>query len=105
MEVFQRKPHETNAVESHHQFSVGATTEILLNALMIVYKDMLAVMKFLALSEGITIIVMDKTPSGRQKVATQVNSARLRKSLRQEKSDGGPPDKDMIYVLTPKDQR
>ena len=103
MEVFERIPHETNAVESHHRFSKGSTVEILSNALMIVYReDMMVALKYLALSEGIAVSYLDKTPSGRRKLASQVNSARIRKRIRQDDNDDGPPDKDTIYIRTPK---
>ena len=101
-EVFERIPHETNAVESHHRFSKSNNVDILSNALIRVYQeDMLVALRFLALSEGIPVTYQDQTPSGRHKKAIQVNSARTRKRIRST-DDDGPPDKDAIFVRMPK---
>ena len=69
-DVFETIPHEINVVKSQY------LCLILSNALITVYKeDMFTGLKYLVLSEGVSVSYQDKTPSNRCKV----NSARSQK--------------------------
>ena len=92
-DIFDRLPSSTNAVESHNRLSKGSNPDVLRVALMSTYKiNMSNALEYVARDKGVSTSYEDLSTDSKETRRKMANTARARKRLNEEESDG-PPDK------------
>jgi len=93
-EEFETLPSSTNAVESHNRLSKISKPEILKAAMLTTYKiDMAAALEHIARLEGLSTSYDDRSDTARIKKNKAVQKSRLKRKLRIDNDNDGPPDK------------
>ena len=96
---FEFLPESTNAVEAYNRLSkTGKVPRPLSVVLISLYKkDMVAILQYLAETEGMATTYDDRTPAARKKRAVKANAARRKRRCHVEDDALGPPDRNSDF--------